>query len=676
LPHATKAQAIAALKGHASNIASWISGAQEMHRSLARRNADSGVAGFVSEGMATTGEEVHDFWAWTKSMFHGSHGAHEKSEHLDSKVRLPGAEVWDMPLNLLHAARQQLQAGEIEEAIARLNDAARAYRRAYQLLREYKERTEAGAASAITALQVAEAAGAISFSVLTGGAGSGLVGTAVMAGVGAGGYAAAQATAGQASEKAHGLRERMDWKEILKHGAEEAVTNFAGALVGGALSKYFLRKLGEKLLFRLGKEEIAALAARARLSGDALHPELFVSKGWAFVAHLAGGVGSSPVVTAVATIVHGALSGEWPKTREDFVHRVVDEMIQGAFFQVLLGAVTHGRGAPGEAKSGRNGSEGVHKEFDPRVAKGDPPPAPPRPEPAASEHDPAQHSSHEGSQNLGKGEPTQTQASSTRAEPAAAKEPTRAATSEQAAAEQDATTERQPRVTEAVGGHYEGIDIEGVPHGWKIVDERVRPNDAGVVIARTEVLDPAGRRCVFMRRYDPQTKQLVMEAAFLHPDSPRWVTHEGQMMTSKGTPSQSYWTMRQMRKMGIAFGEVQKVKMSTIQNVETILQLERAKLDGRPLEAVLPTTASVKYANTPLTQSGGRIVPGSVKKTPGKRMRLGDLLAALENSPHYGDARKIQYAKLLEKYGFARDAEVEFDFNITFDIAPTTSEGS
>jgi hypothetical protein len=127
-------------------------------------------------------------------------------------------------------------------------------------------RTEGGAATAIAGLQIAEGAGAISFSVLTGGLGSGLLGAAGMAGLGAGGYAIAQATAGQASEKAHGLRDRIDWKDILKKGAEEAITNFTGALIGGALSKYFLRTLGERLLMRLGKTEIDALAARARLT--------------------------------------------------------------------------------------------------------------------------------------------------------------------------------------------------------------------------------------------------------------------------------------------------------------------------------------------------------------------------------------------------------------------------
>src|SRR5206468_1325570 len=108
-----------------------------------------------------------------------------------------------------------------------------------------------------------------------------------------------------------------------------------------------------------------------------------------------------------------------------------------------------------------------------------------------------------------------------------------------------------------------------------------------------------------------------------------------------------------------------KVKMAQIQNIETILQLERARLDGVPIEKVLPNTASVKYADTPLTQAGVKIIPGTVEKSTGPSMRLGDLLTALENNEHYGEARKPQYAKLLEKYGFTRDATIEYDFHIT-----------
>src|SRR5690349_9111222 len=99
------------------------------------------------------------------------------------------------------------------------------------------------------------------------------------------------------------------------------------------------------------------------------------------------------------------------------------------------------------------------------------------------------------------------------------------------------------------------------------------------------------------------------------------------MMTAGGTPAQSYWTLRQMRKLGIGYGEVKTVKMSHIQNIETILQIEKAKREGITIDsALLESTASVSYAKTPLLQSGGRIVRESIKKTGGSTIRLGDLM--------------------------------------------------
>jgi hypothetical protein len=234
--------------------------------------------------------------------------------------------------------------------------------------------------------------------------------------------------------------------------------------------------------------------------------------------------------------------------------------------------------------------------------------------------------------------------------------------------------ESQARVTEAVTGHYDNLDVEGAPHGWTVTDEEVQTNPfTGVKSVTTKFTDPEGRPGTFERAYDPATKQLTLKVALLHPDSPTWLTHDGTMMTPKGTPSQSYWTLRQMKKLGVGFGEAKSVKMAQINNVETILQLAKAQRDGT-LEAFLASNRSLNYAQTPVIQSGGKMVPGSVKMSGGREQVLGDMLAPLENIAPFGEARKKQYAELMEKYGITRDTVVMTDFNLTFDLAPVGPE--
>jgi hypothetical protein len=82
--------------------------------------------------------------------------------------------------------------------------------------------------------------------------------------------------------------------------------------------------------------------------------DFFLTSGQRFIADFLGGIGSSPLTTAVSTVLNGITGGgEIPSPRE-FTRQVIEEMIRGGALQLFIGALTHGRGG-GSARGGRRG---------------------------------------------------------------------------------------------------------------------------------------------------------------------------------------------------------------------------------------------------------------------------------------------------------------------------------
>jgi hypothetical protein len=342
LPHATIEQVTHALWDHSEHIGLWIDADQSGHRDLQRLHDGSSIVAGASDMAANAGEGASHFYHWVKEVTHIDHGEAKKNEsqYADKRVALPDLEMWQEPKAALRRAETAIGEHRVEAAITALNEAAAAYRRCHRRVQEYRERSESGAGNVIAGLRIAEAAGAISFSVMTGGMGSGVLGVAAASAAGAGVYGAGQLGVEQLTEKHVGLRQNLDFKAMLAKGAEDAAMTFTGALVGGALTKMFLGKLGRIFADRLPLAELERIAAKAGYK--AFTPELFVSKGWTFLADLAGGIGSTPVTVAVSTALQGLKTGHWPST-DEFVDTVVHEVIQGGALQVLLGAVTHAK---------------------------------------------------------------------------------------------------------------------------------------------------------------------------------------------------------------------------------------------------------------------------------------------------------------------------------------------
>jgi len=128
-----------------------------------------------------------------------------------------------------------------------------------------------------------------------------------------------------------------------------------------------------------------------------------------------------------------------------------------------------------------------------------------------------------------------------------------------------------------VPGLYAGLDPNVTPPGWKFAERGAphpHPDHPELIQITTDVTAPDGSTGWIERSYDPKTKTAVMENAFLQ-DLPSWIEAGTPMVPGKGTPTVAYLTLRQMKMLDVPFGGLHTVKMSTIQNIEAVMQLEQ-----------------------------------------------------------------------------------------------------
>jgi len=129
--------------------------------------------------------------------------------------------------------------------------------------------------------------------------------------------------------------------------------------------------------------------------------------------------------------------------------------------------------------------------------------------------------------------------------------------------------------------------------------------------------------------------------------------------------------MQQLKVFGISPGELKHLKMSTIVNVVTVVQVHIASykrmVDPTNLTAAdLLATHSAEYADTPLVQSGHRMV--SAKITGGDRFTLSTLLDEWSRT---GYAKSVERAKkLMQDSGVSPNARVLAGFDMEIDLAP------
>lgn len=236
-----------------------------------------------------------------------------------------------------------------------------------------------------------------------------------------------------------------------------------------------------------------------------------------------------------------------------------------------------------------------------------------------------------------------------------------------------------PKVTDPVPGLYGKLDPLATPPGWQIQDIWPPPDPAqpDLIVVRTNATDPTGKRGFVERGYDKVKKQFVMLNAFLiSPGAAKgsgvqnMIEHaEPTMITGKGTPTQTFLTLRQMKlleqRAGMVLANLEKVKMSTIQNIKGICELAQATKAGEKPDQAIMKNESKRYAETTMVQAGKRIK--SAKVVGGTTTPFNVLLNHFER----GDAaKKANFDAELQAHGLVRTDSVLWNYDIEFEIEP------
>ncbi len=222
---------------------------------------------------------------------------------------------------------------------------------------------------------------------------------------------------------------------------------------------------------------------------------------------------------------------------------------------------------------------------------------------------------------------------------------------------------------------YDAIDPATKPANVTVVDTVINATpDGKPTRIQTEVTVDTGESGHVTRSYDPATGKLAMEEAFLDaiPEGKQMVEVNGEKMRL-----QQYVTLRQMRAFGIGFGGLRVVKMSTIQNIRALIEMDVQMKAGAPKDVAVMKTHSVKYAQRTLAGAGETVK--SAKVDGGGKERIG------RYTDHYERAdpsRKAGYDKLLQDNPYAdgtprtRDSVmyVNYDIELTLEAATPPPE--
>jgi hypothetical protein len=208
---------------------------------------------------------------------------------------------------------------------------------------------------------------------------------------------------------------------------------------------------------------------------------------------------------------------------------------------------------------------------------------------------------------------------------------------------------------------YESIDPARPPADLTIRDTVLAETNGKPTKIRTNI-EAGGKTGQVTRSYDPATGKLTMEEAFLDqiPEAQQWVDVGGQRMRL-----QQYLTLRQMRAFGIGFGGLRVVKMSTIQNIRALLELDVLLKQGVPPDTAVMQTHSVQYAQRTLAGAGEKVTSAQVVRGTGQTGRIGDLMEHYEGS---NPSKIAENDRLLQKYGRTRDSAVLWNYDIELKI--------
>lgn len=262
---------------------------------------------------------------------------------------------------------------------------------------------------------------------------------------------------------------------------------------------------------------------------------------------------------------------------------------------------------------------------------------------------------------------------------------------------EDALRRDRRRVRTLVPGLYESIDVSRCPVGWTITNNFQTEAD-GTRVIQTDVVGPNGATGFFERGYNAAQQRIELRNAFLRlrgmtDELPSWVTGMGvPMVASRGTPTVQYFTLYQLKLLGVPAGRVRwwrrllhrmrlrtgpfalpglvtSIKMSTIQNVEAIVHLHwlRQRYPTTDLSDLVAHTASVEYAETTAIQCGYQLVGTRYVAAGEWADEIGLLLSHFEA----GNSQRVaENDNLLARFSFDRQTVMKQNFDIELSVVP------
>jgi hypothetical protein len=164
------------------------------------------------------------------------------------------------------------------------------------------------------------------------------------------------------------------------------------------------------------------------------------------------------------------------------------------------------------------------------------------------------------------------------------------------------------------------------------------------------------------------------------------------MVPAQGTPTVQYFTLYQLKLLGVPAGQasccrrwcykkglragpfavpgvVASIKMSTIQNMETIVHLHwlRQQYPDATLGYLIVHTASVDYAETTAVQCGYTCVGTEYVAGREWEDEIGNLMDDFEDG---NAAWKAAHDNLLARFSFSRRTVMKQNFDIEISVEP------
>ncbi|MDI1444070.1 hypothetical protein [Polyangium sp. 6x1] len=191
-------------------------------------------------------------------------------------------------------------------------------------------------------------------------------------------------------------------------------------------------------------------------------------------------------------------------------------------------------------------------------------------------------------------------------------------------------------------------------------------------VASTIVQGPGGTSGFFERAFDLGSGTVELRYAFRE-DLPAWMDGVSvPLVPGKGIPTHTYVTLRAMKQLGIGLGEARAFKLCAIHEVESIVHLDwlAARHPGKPLGELAMETHSFKYAETPITQSGHRVVAARVDAARAERRPIGDLMIHYERMAGDPAILRGKHDAVLLRYERARTDTMLIGYDLLIEVKP------